>query len=386
MRETHRLAGWSAGLLLAGCIGDHEPSSAMVTQPAPPEGARQYYVAPAGDDDGPGTEALPLRTVQKACDMAQAGDQILLREGVYVGDVTLRYSGEEGKPIALRSYPGERPVVEGRVSLEALEGWQKPIGWITIEGLEIRKGWDGIKFYNAHDVVLRSNHIHDASNQGILGNGYRVRIEGNTIARNGLRDDNAESNQEHGIYCTGTHITIANNAIHGNRAYGIQVAGYDYEPDRHAGPEFAGARHWLISHNTIAFQQNRGAIVVWQSEATDCAIQDNIMYMNATRLGPGANQGVTFVAGGGHVLRNNLFFAPGRTAIEGDPNTYAASGNVEADPRFVDPDGFDFHLLAGSPVIDAASGAEAAIELDLEGTPRPQGSGYDIGAYEFGGP
>ena len=45
-------------------------------------------------------------------------------------------------------------------------------------------------------------------NQGILGNGYLVRIERNVIARNGLPPDNERSNLEHGIYVTGTDIEI----------------------------------------------------------------------------------------------------------------------------------------------------------------------------------
>jgi hypothetical protein len=349
---------------------------------ASPGFAVDYHVAPSGNDENPGTEASPLRTVQKACDSARAGDQIVLREGVYAESyVTLGHSGEEGKPIVLKNYSGERAIVEGRILLQALDGWQKPIGWITVEGLEIRKGWDGVKFYNAHDIVLRGNNIHDNSNQGILGNGHKVRIEGNTIARNGLRGDTVGSNKEHGIYCIGTRLTIVNNVIYGNRAYGIQVAGYDYESDKHAGPEFAGARHWLISHNTIAFNQNRGAIVVWQGDATDCIIQNNILYMNAADHGEGANQGIDFISGGGHVVRHNLFFAPGKTAIAGDGDVYSASNNLEEDPQFVDPDRFDFHLQPGSPAIDGGT-SEAAIEADFEGTKRPQSRGYDIGAYE----
>ena len=39
--------------------------------------------------------------------------------------------------------------------LQAQEGYQHPIGWITIEGFEIRYAWDGVKLYNAHDVVIR---------------------------------------------------------------------------------------------------------------------------------------------------------------------------------------------------------------------------------------
>jgi len=306
---------------------------------------------------------------------------------VYKGLLLLRASGDPDKPIVFKNAPGEKPVVDGegrgRIELQSEQGWQKPVGWVNVEGFEVRNGWDGIKFYNAHHIVLRSNFIHDNANQGILGNGHHIRIEGNVIAHNGFKRDNERSNLEHGIYATGTDFEIVNNVIHSNRAYGIQVAGYPFQPDRYAGPEFADARRWLISHNTIAFQQNRAGIVIWQQNATDCVIENNILYRNAVTLGRGDCQGIDFVsAGGGHVIRNNLFFGPGRSSIGGKAANYAASDNLEdKDPLFVDPDRFDFHLRQGSPVIDSA-GAQSTLATDIEGTARPQGKAHDVGALE----
>jgi hypothetical protein len=325
--------------------------------------ARIFHVAPGGDDGNSGNLQSPMRTIQKAAEFARAGDTVLVRNGVYRGLLVLRFSGEPGKPITFKNAPGERPVVDGdgrgRVELQSEQGWQKPIGWITVEGFEVRNGWDGIKFYNAHHVVLKGNFIHDNLNQGILGNGHHVRIEANVIAHNGLKPDNERSNKEHGIYVTGTDIEIINNVIHSNRAYGVQVAGYPFKPDSHAGPEFATARRWLISRNTLAFQQNRAGIVVWQEDATDCLIEHNILYRNAVTLGRGDCQGIDFVAAGGrHVIRHNLFFGPDRKAICGESRDYTASDNVEErDPMFVDADHHDFRLREGSPAIDS-SGVE----------------------------
>ena len=43
---------------------------------------------------------------------------------------------------------------------------------------------------------------------------------------------------------------------------------------------------------------------------------------------------------------------------------------------------FDFHLRAGSPAIDKGI-TLAEVITDIESTPRPQGAGFDIGAYEY---
>jgi hypothetical protein len=193
-------------------------SLALATAAASVAGAATFYVSPAGLDANPGTQDKPLRTIQKGVDLARAGDTVLVRGGVYKEHVVLRRSGEPERPIVLRGFAGERPVVDtdgqGRIELKSESGWQQPIGWISVEGFDVRNGWDGIKFYNAHHIALRGNHIHDNSNQGILGNGHHVRIEGNVIARNGFKPDNERSNLEHGIYGTGTHFTIVNNVIH----------------------------------------------------------------------------------------------------------------------------------------------------------------------------
>ncbi len=59
---------------------------------------------------------------------------------------------------------------------------------------------------------------------------------------------------------------------------------------------------------------------------------------------------------------------------------YAGAGNIDADPRFVDP-AADYHLASTSPCIDAGA-AETTVASDLDGVARPFGSGWDMGAYE----
>ncbi len=54
-------------------------------------------------------------------------------------------------------------------------------------------------------------------------------------------------------------------------------------------------------------------------------------------------------------------------------------GNIDVDPLFVGGD--DFRLRTGSPCID--SGMDAGVYTDIVGVTRPQGAGFDIGAYEY---
>ena len=78
---------------------------------------------------------------------------------------------------------------------------------------------------------------------------------------------------------------------------------------------------------------------------------------------------------------------------------FTGTGNIDADPMFVDPDNGDYRLAAGSPCIDAGdnTAVPAGITTDLDGNPRfvddpstiDSGNGdppiVDMGAFEFQG-
>lgn len=60
---------------------------------------------------------------------------------------------------------------------------------------------------------------------------------------------------------------------------------------------------------------------------------------------------------------------------------YAGTGNISSDPLFVGVGGASLSLRPGSPCIDKGTSSNAPSN-DLLNRTRPQGSGYDMGAYE----
>ena len=76
------------------------------------------------------------------------------------------------------------------------------------------------------------------------------------------------------------------------------------------------------------------------------------------------------------------FLAPTVSYTDTDQTAAVGSNNINQDPLFVDPITFNFHIQGISPCINTGTATGAPAD-DLEGTPRPQGSGFDMGAYEY---
>lgn len=374
---------------------------ASVLSPALSAHAATYYVATNGNDGGPGTSSQPWRTIAHAVSRMSPGATTYVRGGTYnEGEIRFTRSGTQSAPIKLLNQSGQLPIINCTTSKASypriyLLGHgstpsAKALGWITIEGFEIRNCYNGIKFENGHDLTIRRNWIHDGSASGILGiGGTRILIDRNRITSKG----------SHGIYANGTAYTVTNNLIQGNYIYGIQLNGSPssfYSSSKFAGPEFALSANWIIANNTIAYSRNAAGIVVWGSTCNNAKIEDNIFYENAVTQGTTTPQGINFVSTAcrGISIRNNLAYATGSggTKFLGSAATqgvhYTQSGNIvnTTNPGFVNAPASpisspNFALTSRSSAIN--KGITTPAKVAFNAVSRPQGGAYDVGAYEY---
>ncbi|MDB5289432.1 MAG: galA, partial [Phycisphaerales bacterium] len=86
-----------------------------------------WFVAPSGSTNNPGTLTAPFKTIQQAADVAQAGDKIEIRAGIYHETVVPRNSGTASAPIVFEAYNGENVTVSGA---DQINGWSNAGGSI----------------------------------------------------------------------------------------------------------------------------------------------------------------------------------------------------------------------------------------------------------------
>ena len=94
-----------------------------------------FYVSTSGNDSNAGSLAKPFRTIQRAANVAGAGDTVFVRGGTYRETVRPSRSGSGGAPISFKAYNNENVTVSGA---DVVSGWSKHSGSVY----KARQGWD----------------------------------------------------------------------------------------------------------------------------------------------------------------------------------------------------------------------------------------------------
>jgi len=270
---------------------------------------------------------------------------------------------------------------------------------------------------------------------GELGGGVYLEDSSPTITDSVISGNSAWEGA--GIMSFRSTPTILNTRLQGNHAgrWGGAVCAYDSSPitmskctiagnwadgDGGGGLEFHEWSTPVVTNCVISgnwTSGNGGGVYLYISsgyypEITNCTICGNSAdgngggvycvprsdFMNATIRNTifdgngshavyedGANADVTLTNclfynnSDGDVRNEGLVTLTGGDAVNTIPE---ASDNIDGDPSFVDRASENYRLLPNSACIDAGA-LTGAPTTDIIGVSRPQGSGVDIGAYEY---
>jgi hypothetical protein len=353
-------------------------------------GATTFYVAPNGDDENRGAIDTPFATIQRAQQAVSPGDTVLVRGGRYVMSEShisrqvgpyacvtfLDKSGEPGKRIHYRAFPGEQPVFDfsavkpagRRVAAFRVHG-----SWLHLKGLEVvgvqvtitthtqsicfdNQGSDNIyELLNMHDGMAIGLWIGAGSNNLVLNcDAYR---NYDSVSEGG-RGGNVDGFGYHGLKGS------VNNVFRGCRAWFNSDDGFDFinadEPARieycwafyngfspdfrslgdgngfkaagEAGRSVERLPDPIPRHVVIGSVAVRNKVNGFYANHHPGGIEwlNNTAYKNRTNFnlrGRDPKDNRTIIPGRGHRLKNNLGFAGDTEVAELDFEASDVSGN-----------------------------------------------------------
>ena len=159
-------------------------------------------------------------------------------------------------------------------------------------------------------------------------------------------------------------FTLTNNIIAGNES------AYDWLRNPAVRISLSNGK---FLNNTVA--GNSGAYGILLNGTSTVAFTNTILVSHTV--------GISVTAGSSATLEATLWgsgaWANG-TDTGGAGSVVTGSTNYHDDPVFANPAGWNYHISSGSGAIDR--GIDDGVPVDIDGDPRPQGAGYDIGADE----
>ncbi len=428
----------------AGLTGEEETQGVVNANPGSTQ--TTYYVSASGNDRHTGLSAeQAFKTLQKAADLTNPGDTVLIMNGTYTNScygceiLNIQRSGTPDAWITYKAHPGHSP------KLQLNDGWNaiKVLGasYFVIEGLEIEgnalsvtRDYALSQSQNAknprtsgnciyvkekktdastvfpHHFVIRKNKVHHCGGSGIAAErSDYVTIEDNEVYSNAWWSVHGCS----GISLFHPYDTDENrgykNFIRRNRTYdnrmfikwitanditdGNGIIVDDTKNTQINKPAYRGRTR---VENNITYLNGGSGIHAYKSAHVD--IVNNTSYMNGVSE---ELQGEIYSNGSDDVkILNNIMYARageevnhnwGSTNYVNDYNIYynttripvKGSNDIEADPKFENPANGDFRLKAGSRAINSGT-ATLFAATDILGVTRV-GTSVDRGAYEVQG-
>lgn len=232
-------------------------------------------------------------------------------------------------------------------------------------------------YCSSSTAVISRNTVTGNFSGGIQCNNSTVTIDGNIITGNISQGQNGG-----GIYCTASNVVITGNTISENKA---PFGGVSCESSSSAtivdnvvsnneayqnGGGILASTAVVVTNNTIV--GNKGTKGGGIGLSGSPKVYNNIIAFNSSGFFRGSS--------GTPVISNNCVYNPDGANYTG---TTAGPGDISVNPLLANRTGGDYHLLSGSPCINAGSLSVVGLPtFDMDGEDRVFGNKPDIGADE----
>jgi parallel beta-helix repeat protein len=370
---------------------------------ATPSLAATYYVATNGSNSNSGAENQPFQTINKGVSVLKPGDTLYIKSGTYNEwlDNAIPGGTSWSNPVTVSAYPGHNVILKpssGNFVINLKGSNSQPWGqYIIINGLVLdgaNVSYDAVLItYGtgvppAHHIRIQNSEIRNATKQGVLVQAS----SGNNEFINVDIHDNGGNDFEHGLYIKSGNNLIEGCRIYRNAGWGVHIYNGDgsgsavnniVRKNKVYDNARAGNRGWGIllgsgsgnlAYNNIVWN-NKGGIEINYGGPSNTKVYNNTVFGNN-------GVGIKISASQNSSVMNNISYQNSGDIVNSGSGT-SMGGNITSNPSFVNAAAFDFKVKVGSPAIDGGVGVNGVPD-DFSGNSRPQGSGYDAGAYEYG--
>lgn len=358
-------------------------------------------VAPDGDDNGPGTDERPWRSLGPALQRLQPGTILLVKNGDYQGPFFVNVQATERAPVLVAAYPGHRPVLR--------TGEWQALGvhnssYVYVQGFEVighaatGQGYDvGLEAVNSHHVRFTGNVVHDTSGGGIHGiHSNHLTIERNEIygtSKWAPQQTSAISLWQMSNIGGPNNLDAFSNYIEGNYVHdnenrvGVRSDGNCIILDSNDDTGYTGATY--ITNNVCRSNGGRGIHVFRSANAV---VVNNTTLDNGRSLGVQGAGELSAIYARNVIFRNNLVAPsqPGGGIALYEASNIITDHNVYVDGR-AQPLGPGDRLAPGMPRLfgiipgpdgPAADAGDGALAPAVDFVGRPRSGIPDAGAFE----
>lgn len=382
--------------------------------------ATTYYTATSGGGSCSTNANAPQQGINAALGCLSGGDTLIVQAGTYAEQLLdVVPSGTSGNPTTVRANSGDTVIIQPPSTGGSFTGAVifSNKQYIIFDGfivdltniINIGISLGGASQYITIQNCEVRNMIPVQDPNGAAGIGMNEASSNNIIRGNNVHDigtlESPGANPiDHGIYIRGANQLIESNESHHNISHGIHM----YDPNsRNTNNNIVrgnrvhdnGGRGILLgsgdnnsAYNNIVYgngtfpSQGTQGINVGFNAPTNNTVYNNTIVGNVgvcIRLGPPG------AGGDSAVIHNNICWGNGSdtVALDAGTNTVSDSNLLSTDPQFVNAGAANFHLtcpISGQRACDTGVNLSAVFTTDIEGTPRGLGSGWEMGAYEFG--
>lgn len=273
------------------------------------------------------------RAVQRFVNGLRPGETGCLRRGAYVENVAIRRSG-----IALRSHPGERARLVGRLWIQR-RARDVTISHLVLDGRNARDlpsptvNGDRVTFAR---VRVTNRHTTICF---VIGSERYGRATGTVIEASRIHDCGRlpPRNTEHGIYVAAADDTrIVGNEIHDNADRGIQL--------------YPDAQRTVIEGNVI---DGNGVGIIFSGDggrtSDDTIVRHNLITNSRVRADVESYYPAGTAPGERNLVVGNCIHGGKRGEMDARAGGFQARDNLIADPGYADRANGDFSVDRDSP-------------------------------------